>query len=76
MGCSLASCLEKAPWRPSSSSARYKRMLYLNVKTLYLTFDDLEKAFDRVPRKVVKWALRKGCVDKWIIELIMVMYSH
>ena len=32
-------------------------------KTLYLTFVDLEKAFDRVPRKVVKWALRKVRVD-------------
>ena len=45
-------------------------------KTLYLTFVDLEKAFDRVPRKVVKWALRKVRVDEWLIEVIMAMYSH
>ena len=35
---------------------------------------DLEKAFDRVPRKVVKWALRKLGVDEWLIETAMAMY--
>ena len=28
-------------------------------KKLYYAFVDLEKAFDRVPREVVRWALRK-----------------
>ena len=45
-------------------------------RTLYYTFVDLEKAFDRVPRTVVRWALRKVCVAEWIIEVVMAIYSN
>ena len=37
---------------------------------------DLEKAFDRVPRKVIWWALRKLGVDEWIVRLVQRMYSN
>ena len=37
-------------------------------KDLYFTFVDLEKAFDRVPRQVVTWALRKVGLEEWIIQ--------
>ena len=37
---------------------------YLAVnKPLYLAFIDVEKAFDRVPRKVIWWAMRKLGVE-------------
>ena len=39
-------------------------------KRLYMAFVDLEKAFDRVPRKVIWWALRKLGV-----RLVQGMYS-
>ena len=45
-------------------------------KDLYFTFVDLEKAFDRVPRQVVKWALRKVGVEEWIIQVVMSMYEN
>ena len=35
-------------------------------KRLYMAFIDLEKAFDRVPQKVIWWALRKLGVEEWI----------
>ena len=37
---------------------------------------DLEKTFDRVPREVVKWALRKLGVDEWLIRTVMVLYTE
>ena len=41
-----------------------------------MAFVDLEKAFDRVPRKVIGWALRKLGVDEWIVRLVQGMYSN
>ena len=45
-------------------------------KRLYMAFVDLEKAFDRVPREVVWWALRKLGVDEWLVRLVQGMYSN
>ena len=45
-------------------------------KRLYMAFVDLEKAFDRMPRKVIWWALRKLGVDKWIVRLVQGMYYN
>ena len=41
-----------------------------------MTFVDLEKAFDRVPRKVIWWALRKLGVDEWIVRLVQGTYAN
>ena len=47
-----------------------------------MAFIDLEKAFDRVPRKVIRWVLRKlGVllrklgVEEWIVRLVQGMYA-
>ena len=37
---------------------------------------DLEKAFDRVPQKVIWWALRKLGVEEWIVRLMQGMYAN
>ena len=34
-----------------------------------MAFVDLEKAFDRMPREVVWWALRYLGVDEWILSI-------
>ena len=39
-----------------------------------MAFIDLEKAFDRVPREVLWWALRRLGVDEWIVSVIKAMY--
>ena len=43
-------------------------------KPLYFAFVDLEKAFDRVPNKVLWWALRSLGVDEWAVRIIQGMY--
>ena len=42
---------------------------------LYHAFVDLEKAFDRVPREVVRWAPRKAGVEEWLVETLLAMYE-
>ena len=44
-------------------------------KPLYFAFVDLEKAFDRVPRKVLLWALRSLGVEEWAVPVIKGMYT-
>ena len=38
-------------------------------KPLYMAFVDLEKAFDRVPRDVIWWAMCKLGIDEWLVRL-------
>ena len=44
-------------------------------KKLYMVFVDLEKAFDRVPRELIWWALRRKGVMEREIMAIKEMYS-
>ena len=44
-------------------------------KDLWMAFVDLEKAFDRVPREVVWWALRRLGVEEWLVRVIRAMYE-
>ena len=45
-------------------------------RDLWWAFVDLEKAFDRVPRKVVEWAMRKLGIEEWLVRAVMAMYKH
>ena len=44
-------------------------------KKLYMCFMDLEKAFGRVPRKVMEWALRKKGLAKVLVQAVMSLYE-
>ena len=41
-----------------------------------MAFVDLEKEFDRVPQKVIWWALRKLGMEEWIVRLVQGMYAN
>jgi hypothetical protein len=45
-------------------------------RTLWMAFVDLEKAYDRVPRELVFWALRRKQVPETLIELIRTLYQN
>ena len=44
-------------------------------KKLYMCFVDMEKAFDRIPRKVIEWALRKKSLPERLVRTVMDLYE-
>ena len=44
-------------------------------KTLYMCFVDVEKAFYRVPRKVLEWAMRKRGIPEAMVRAVMSLYE-
>jgi len=52
-----------------------KEKLRVKGKKLYFDFMDLEKAFDGVPREVIRWTVRKLGVEEWLISAAMSVYT-
>ena len=48
---------------------------YLDKEKLYMCFVDLEKAFDRVSRKVLEWAMRKRGTPEVMVRAVMGLYE-
>ena len=44
-------------------------------KKLYMCFVDMEKAFNRVPRKMMEWAMRKKGLSEVIVRAVMILYD-
>ena len=42
---------------------------------LYMSVVDLEIAFDRVPRKVLEWAMRKKGIPEVLVRSVMKLYE-
>ena len=45
-------------------------------KKLYHVFVELEKAFDRVQRKAIEWALRRQKVPERLMTAVMPLYAE
>ena len=43
-------------------------------KKLYMCFVDIEKAFDKVPKKMMEWAMRKKGLPEVIARAVMSLY--
>ena len=52
---------------------RMQESYFKKNRKLFICFVDLEKAFDRVPRKVIEWALRKRLVPERLVQAIISM---
>ena len=44
-------------------------------KKLYMCFVNIEKAFDRVPRKVIEWAMKNKDLSEVVIRIVMSLYN-
>ena len=42
---------------------------------LYMCFVDLENAFEKVPRNVVEWAMRKNCISSALVGTVVSLYK-
>jgi len=54
--------------KPVFTAGQMQENFRVNGKKLYFGFVDLEKAFDRVPREVISWAMRKLGVEEWLYQ--------
>ena len=75
MTCNLALCLGRAPTDALFILRRMQEKFREKEKKLYMCFVDLEKAFDRVTRKVMKWALRKKSLPEVLVKAVMSLYQ-
>ena len=55
--------------------ARLQEDYHAEGKRLYICFVDPEKAFDRVQRKVLEWAMRKKAMPKVLVRSVMNLYE-
>ena len=64
MICSFDSHMVKSTTDATFIVGQIQEKFSAKDKRRYYAFVDLEKAFDRVPMEVVRWALRKAGVEK------------
>ena len=75
MTCSLDLGQEDASQTPYSLSDRFKKSTWHRKRPMGSICGPLEKAFNRVPRDVLWWALRQPGVDECIVPVIESMYD-
>ena len=54
---------------------RMQEEYHAKGKKMYMCFVDPEKPFDRVPRKVLEWAMRKKGIPEVLVRSLMSLYE-
>ena len=75
MRCNIVSCLAVLPRTPYSFFNKCTKNLGKR-KPLYFPFGDLEKAFDRLPRKVIWWVMQKLSIEEWKIRFVQAIHAN
>ena len=75
MRCSVALCLAVAQLMRIFIVRKLQEKHLAANKPLYMAFVDLKKAFNRVPRDVIWWAMRKLGIDEWLVHLVQSIYK-
>ena len=52
-----------------------QKVFLVACKPFCLAFIDLKKAFDKMPRKVIWWSMRKLEIDEWLVKIVQSMYK-
>ena len=68
MKCNLVLCLREEQLILYLSCEGCKKSIMLKEKKLHVCFVDLEKVFDKVPWKVLEWALRKKEIPEFWLD--------
>ena len=66
-------------WRTNDAIFILKQLHEKNLaknRKLYFAFVDLEKAFDRVPRKVIWWVIRKLGIEEWFVQFVQAVHNN
>ena len=74
MKCNLASCL-RGTIAAVFILRRLQEECHAKGKKLYMCFVDLDKSLDRVPRKVMDWAMRKKGIPEVFVSSAMCLYE-
>ena len=74
--CSFASCMAREPLMSFSSSDRHKRNTKQRRRSCTTLLWIYRRHLIRVPREVVRWALRKMGAAEWLIRTVMALYTE
>ena len=74
MKCNLALCL-RGTIAAAFILRRMQEEHHVKGKKIYMCFVDIDKAFDRVPRKLLKWAMMKKGISEVLVRSVLSLYE-
>ena len=70
----MVSCLAMVPWMPYLVFDICTNNIAENIS--HSAFEDLKKAFNRVPKKVISWVMWKLGIKEWKVKFVQAKYAN